>query len=192
MGHQAQHIALLVQDAGDVARPSHWGSRPRHSGRRRGPRLRDGPACRRRRNNCPRHGRPGRRTCWPCSYLRVKADWLSFTSRPTGRQTNLSPALRISAPGSMPVSVSTWKPLQMPSTAPPLSAWALTAGMMRDWRRHGTASEIVAIGEAAGQHDQIDIRQFAVLVPDHFGLVAGDTLPAPWPHRGRSSMPEKR
>jgi len=34
----------------------------------------------------------------------------------------LSAALRISAPGSMWLSVSTWKPLHTPSTMPPLFA----------------------------------------------------------------------
>ncbi len=40
----------------------------------------------------------------------------------TWRQTNRSERLRISAPGSKPLSQSTWKPLQMPSTGPPRSA----------------------------------------------------------------------
>ena len=39
----------------------------------------------------------------------------------------LSAALRISAPGSMPASVSTWKPLQMPITGTPRAAASLTA-----------------------------------------------------------------
>ena len=42
-------------------------------------------------------------------------------------------AFLISAPGSMWLSVSTWKPLHTPSTMPPLSAWALTSFMMADW-----------------------------------------------------------
>ncbi len=45
--------------------------------------------------------------------------WLFSTLSGTGRQTKLSPALRISAPGSSPASVSTWKPLQMPITGTP-------------------------------------------------------------------------
>ena len=42
-------------------------------------------------------------------------------------QAIASPALRINAPGSRPASVSTWKPLQMPSTGTPLPAASITA-----------------------------------------------------------------
>ena len=42
-------------------------------------------------------------------------------------QTNRRPALRISAPGSSPASISTWKPLQTPSTWPPARAKPATA-----------------------------------------------------------------
>jgi hypothetical protein len=45
----------------------------------------------------------------------------------TSRQTKLRFELRISAPGSRPVSVSTWKPLQMPITGVPRSAASTTA-----------------------------------------------------------------
>jgi hypothetical protein len=37
----------------------------------------------------------------------------------TSRQTNLSEALRMRTPGRSPASVSTWKPLQTPSTMTP-------------------------------------------------------------------------
>ena len=33
-------------------------------------------------------------------------------------------------------------------------------------RRHGTAAQIVAIGEAAGNADQVELRQLRLLVPD--------------------------
>ena len=46
---------------------------------------------------------------------------------------NLSPAFFINTPGSSSASVSTWKPLQMPSTATPLSAAALTSRMIGEW-----------------------------------------------------------
>jgi hypothetical protein len=52
------------------------------------------------------------------------------TARWTSRQTNLSEALRISTPGSRPVSVSTWNPLQMPSTGVPALALATTSRMI--------------------------------------------------------------
>ncbi len=44
----------------------------------------------------------------------VKALSAVATVSGTVAQTNLSPALRISAPGSRPASISTWKPLQTP------------------------------------------------------------------------------
>ena len=49
------------------------------------------------------------------------------TRTSTGVQRNLSPAFFWSAPGSSPASVSTWKPLQMPTTGPPSAAKAPTA-----------------------------------------------------------------
>jgi len=55
-----------------------------------------------------------------------------FTSSETGRQTNFNSALRIRTPGSIPASVSTWKPLQMPSTERPFSAFVFTSRMIGD------------------------------------------------------------
>jgi hypothetical protein len=60
----------------------------------------------------------------------VKIVSVRSTLRLTSRHTNLSEALRISTPGSNPVSVSTWKPLQMPSTGVPALALATTSRMM--------------------------------------------------------------
>ena len=39
----------------------------------------------------------------------------------------------MSTPGSSSVSVSTWKPLQMPSTGVPRLALATTSRMMGEW-----------------------------------------------------------
>ena len=39
-------------------------------------------------------------------------------------------------------------------------------------RRHGAAAQIIAIGEAAGKHDQIGLRQFRVAMPDFQRLLA--------------------
>src|SRR3546814_5562416 len=36
--------------------------------------------------------------------------------------------------------------------------------------RHGAAAQVVAVGEAAGQHDEVDLLEVAVLVPHHDGL----------------------
>ena len=51
------------------------------------------------------------------------------TSSSTWRQTNRSPAFGSSAPGSIPASQRTWKPLQIPSTGPPRSANSATASI---------------------------------------------------------------
>ena len=67
-----------------------------------------------------------------------------------GAQTNLSPALRISAPGSSPVSISTWKPLQTPRTWPPPSREVDHRPHHRRARGDGAAAQVVAEGEAAG------------------------------------------
>ena len=45
-------------------------------------------------------------------------------------QTKRRPALRISAPGRSPASISTWKPLQTPMTWPPALAKPVTAPMI--------------------------------------------------------------
>src|SRR5258708_7354467 len=46
----------------------------------------------------------------------------------------------------------------------------------RGMRRHGAGAQIVAIGEAAGQHDQVAPRQLAVAVPDQLGRPPGGLL----------------
>ena len=51
------------------------------------------------------------------------------TRRATGWQRKVRPRFFCRAPGSRPASVSTWKPLQMPSTGPPSRANAATAAV---------------------------------------------------------------
>jgi hypothetical protein len=34
-------------------------------------------------------------------------------------------------------------------------------------RRHRAGAQVVAIGEAAGQHDQVELGQIGLAVPDH-------------------------
>ena len=46
---------------------------------------------------------------------------------------NFSEALRISAPGSSPVSINIWKPLQMPKTGVPPLARAATSRITGEW-----------------------------------------------------------
>ena len=56
---------------------------------------------------------------------------LDFQPRRRGRRSGCR-LLRISAPGSSRASVSTWKPLQMPSTSTPRAAASLTARITGD------------------------------------------------------------
>ena len=57
----------------------------------------------------------------------VSAERLVSTRSAAGSHRNVSPAFFWSAPGRSPASVSTWKPLQIPSTGPPAAAKSATA-----------------------------------------------------------------
>ena len=61
--------------------------------------------------------------CRACAWLGLELD----------EAANAAHGPRISAPGSRPSSVRTWKPLQMPSTKPPRAAWSRIAGAMGEW-----------------------------------------------------------
>ena len=65
----------------------------------------------------------------------------------------------------------------MPSTSPPRAAWARTASMIGGAAGDRAAAQIVAIAEAARQHDEVGARgQFGVGVPDDRRLAAGRQL----------------
>ncbi len=81
------------------------------------------------------------------------------TSSSTGLQMNFRPALLSTAPGSSPASVRIWKPLQMPSTATPGGGPPEHLGHDRGARRDRAAAQVVAVSEAARQHDQVEPRQ---------------------------------
>ena len=75
--------------------------------------------------------------------------------------------MRSIAPGSSPASSSTWNPLQMPSTRPPARGELLDAGHDRRKARDGARAQVVAVGEAAGQHDRVEaVQRKGVGVPD--------------------------
>src|ERR1019366_9335434 len=85
----------------------------------------------------------------------------------------LSPALRISAPGSRPASVRIWKPLQMPSTSPPPSAKRFTDCMTGEKR---ASAQVIAIGKPTGDQHCIHSAEILRIVPEegdrllcHFG-----------------------
>ena len=63
----------------------------------------------------------------------MKRVWPLATVMLMGLQMYFRLLLRIRAPGSIPASHSTWKPLQMPTTVTPSSAAFLTACMIGAW-----------------------------------------------------------
>ena len=70
-----------------------------------------------------------RRTATRRSARWVSTERVLTTSSSTVSHTKLSPAFFCSAPGSSPASVSTWNPLQMPTTGPPAAACSATASI---------------------------------------------------------------
>ena len=59
----------------------------------------------------------------------VSDDRMVSTRQSTVSQRKVRPAFFCSAPGNRPASVSTWKPLQMPTTGPPAAANRATASI---------------------------------------------------------------
>ena len=59
----------------------------------------------------------------------IYGERLVSTRQSTVSQRKVRPAFFWSAPGSKPASVSTWKPLQMPTTGPPAAANRATASI---------------------------------------------------------------
>ena len=78
------------------------------------------------------------------------------TRSSTVSHRNFRPAFFCSAPGSRPASVSTWKPLQMPTTGPP--AAANSADRVHHRREAGdrAGAQVVAVREPAGHDDRVD------------------------------------
>ena len=75
----------------------------------------------------------------------------------------------------------------MPSTSPPRAAWARTAFMIAARAGDRAAAQIVAVREAARQHDEIGRRrQFAVVVPD----ASPGLTPVAW-RRARATSPSR-
>ena len=89
-----------------------------------------------------------------------------------------SERLRIEAPGNRPASQRIWKPLQMPEHwSVPRRGRLLHRGHDRRETRDRAAAEVIAVGKAARQHDEIVAREAGFLVPDvvdwHAEFVAG-------------------
>ena len=71
-------------------------------------------------------------------------------------QRNLRPGVLLQGPGSSPASVSTWKPLQMPTTGPPAAAKLGHGVHDRREAGDGARAQVVAVGEATGHDDRVD------------------------------------
>ena len=81
------------------------------------------------------------------------------TRRKTSRQTKRRPAFRSIAPGRSPASQRIWKPLQMPSTAPPCRRERGHGLHHGREARHRAAPQVVAVGEAARQDHEVGIAE---------------------------------
>ena len=80
-------------------------------------------------------------------------------------QRNSRWSLRIRAPGSMPASVRIWKPLHEPMSGPPSAANALDRGHDRREAGNRPGAQVIAVGEAAGQHDRVRLAELGLGVP---------------------------
>ena len=198
MRHQPEHAARLVVDAGDiVARAVGIGvarsprrSR-RNSGTRRGLRLRAARASHRRRNSSH-----------PC------ARWESarprrFCSDGIGRVVPLDAKMHVLA-DEFQRRIAHQHAGQQPGLGQHLEAVADAEHRRpgacprrhlahhRRMRRHGAGAEIVAVGEAARQHDQIACRDRRCRRARPWPAGAPSRLRAPPPRRGRNSIRERR
>ena len=141
VGHEADDVPLAVADARDVVegavRVRAGGAAPR---RRRSSGRRPGRASSRRRRSRPRRRQfpspwaIGRRRTSPFVSSAVNGVRIVSTRTKTSSQRKRWPELRRSAPGRRPASQRTWKPLQMPRTAPPFAAKSRTASMTGEKR----------------------------------------------------------
>ena len=113
-----------------------------------------GEQFRRRRTSSRRRASRGSSASGPVSHRAVNG--VSQCSRPrAARRGTRTTATRSAAvrPGSSPASVRIWKPLQMPSTSPPVGGERRDRAHDRREARDRAAAEVVAVREAARQHD---------------------------------------
>ena len=157
MGHQADHVAACVAYAGDVVHRSvgvvdvakHDATLAAQLGQGDG--VADVVAL----EVVDRDAQPV-----PAGTPEVRTLRSLPTSQFDGVHKKVRPRFFCSAPGNRWASVSTWKPLQMPTTGPPPAA--------KLHRRHdrreagdGPRAQVVAVGEAAGEDHGIEADQVA-------------------------------
>ena len=111
---------------------------------------------------------------WPSVKSVVHAVDAFSTRRRWSRRTNCWCALRISPPGSRCASTSIWKPLQMPRIGMPFGRGILHLRHDRRERGDRARTQVVAVAEAAGQHERVDAVEVVRAVPERDRLGAGD------------------
>ena len=109
---------------------------------------------------------------WPASKPFVHAVDVFSTRSTWSRQMKSPWSLRMRPPGSRCASTSIWKPLQMPSTGMPGVRGVDDLGHDRAERGDRAAAQVVAVAEAAGQHDRVDALEVVRAVPEGDGLGA--------------------
>ena len=184
MRHQADDVAALVADAGDVRRAirSDW---PASVVSPCGVRVAEDDAAAR----LERRERLGRRVVvalrrarsaaaapGPLRRRAVNGVSVCSTRTPTNSQWNFRSRLRSIAPGSRPHSSRIWNPLQMPSTGPPAAANVGDGGHDRREPRDGAGAQVVAVREPAGQNHDVGAAERRLLVPDERRLLAEHVL----------------
>jgi hypothetical protein len=101
------------------------------------------------------------------------------TRTSTHRHTKRSCRFRISAPGSSPASHRIWKPLQIPTTAPPGLGESPHLVHDRGEPRDGAASHVVAVGRTRRAGSPRRRHEIAIRVPQ------SDAHPAHDAHRAQ-------
>ena len=111
------------------------------------------------------------------------------TRSSTVSQRNLRPAFFCSAPGRRCASVSTWKPLQIPTTGPPAAANSVTALHHRREARERARAQVVAVREPAGHDDRVDAVDRSRRRASSSSASRAELLDRPHRRRARSSCP---
>ena len=157
-----------------MSRSDPFGFTPR-SGTRPGPRPRADRAPTPRRCSRRRAFFSGMTISWPSAKSDVHGGRRVLDARRWSRRTKCWWALRISPPGSRWASTSIWKPLQMPRTGHALGGGILHLGHDRRERGDRARAQVVAVAEAARQHEGVDaLAGRAIAVPQRDRLGAGD------------------
>ena len=100
--------------------------------------------------------------------------------------------MRSMVPGRSPASCRIWKPLQMPSTGPPLGRERLDRAHHRAEAGDGAGAQVVAVGEAAGQDHRVDVAEGLLPCARRSARRRRSAAPARCTRRGRSSSRGRR